>query len=287
MDDDNRTLEAIEDLAAHARRSGALIGALTALTYRGWLAARRGDLAAAEADLRTAMEVSVQNEMPMLFVTMAMFLQDAVLERPSLDDVVALVESTRLGADFLSTFTGALLLQTRGRLRLARGEHQGAAADLRACGEVLVPLGGGPPIFFWRSELARALPAVHREEAVALVTEDLTLAEATGLARAHGIALRHAGLVLDGDRGLVCLRESVARLAAPRPGWSMRDRWSSTALRCAGAASAPRRGSRWPPGWSSPTAAARSGSSPGPGRNCGSPGPARAASSAPASTRSP
>ena len=213
MDDDNRTLEAIEDLAAHARRSGALIGTLTALTYRGWLAARRGDLAAAEADLRTAMDVSVQNEMPMLFVTMAMFLQDAVLERPSLDNVVALVESTQLRADFLSTFTGALLLQTRGRLRLARGEHQSAAADLRACGEVLVPLGGGPPIFFWRSELARALPAVHREEAVALVTEDLTLAEATGLARAHGIALRHAGLVLDGDRGLVCLRESVARLA--------------------------------------------------------------------------
>jgi DNA-binding CsgD family transcriptional regulator/tetratricopeptide (TPR) repeat protein len=213
MDDDDRTLEAIEDLAAHARRSGALIGMLTAMTYRGWLAARRGDLVAAEADLRSAMEVSVQNEMPLLFITMAMFLQDVVLERPSLDDAAAFVEAAQLGADFLITLGGAMLRQTRGRLRLARGEHQGAEADLRACGDILVPLGGGPPIFFWRSELALALPAKAREEAVALVTDELRLAAATGLARAHGVALRNAGLVLDGDRGLACLRESVTRLA--------------------------------------------------------------------------
>jgi DNA-binding CsgD family transcriptional regulator len=105
-----------------------------------------------------------------------------------------------------------MLLETRGCLRLARGEHQSAAADLRAGGQILAAVRFGPPAFHWRSELALALPADAREQAVALVTENLTLAEATGLARAHGIALRHAGLVLDGDRGVACLRESVARL---------------------------------------------------------------------------
>jgi len=213
MDANDRAAEAAEDLAAHARRSGALIGTLTAMGYRGWLSARRGDLAAAEADLRTALDVCVQNGMPMLFAGATMFLQDAVLERPSLDDVAAFVESVQLGAEWVATTTGAMLLETRGCLRLARGEYVSAAPDMRACGQTLARLGFGPPAFLWRSELALALPAEAREEAVALVTEELALAEATGLARAHGIALRHAGLVLDGDRGLACLRESVARLA--------------------------------------------------------------------------
>jgi DNA-binding CsgD family transcriptional regulator len=213
MDADDAALAAIEDLAAHARHSGALIGALTAMGYRGWLAARRGDLVAAEADLRLSLDVSVQNGMPMLFAGAAMFLQDAVLERPSLDDVAGLVESIQLQPDFLATVSGAMLLETRGCLRLARGEHQSAAADLRASGQILATVRFGPPAFHWRSELALALPAADREEAVALVTENLRLAKAPGLARAHGIALRHAGLVLDGDRGLACLRESVARLA--------------------------------------------------------------------------
>jgi DNA-binding CsgD family transcriptional regulator len=213
MDANDRAAEVAEDLAAHARRSGALIGTLTAMGYRGWLSARRGDLAAAEADLRTALDVCVQNGMPMLFAGATMFLQDAVLERPSLDDVAAFVESVQLGAEWVATTTGAMLLETRGCLRLARGEYVSAAPDMRACGQTLARLGFGPPAFLWRSELALALPAEAREEAVVLVTEELALAEAAGLARAHGIALRHAGLVLDGDRGLACLRESVARLA--------------------------------------------------------------------------
>jgi DNA-binding CsgD family transcriptional regulator len=213
MDADDRALEVIEDLAAAARRCGALIGTLTAMGYRGWLSARRGDLPAAEADLRTGLDVSVANGMPLLFAGAALYLMDAMLERPSLDDVAALVESAEFPPDFLATVSGAMLLETRGRLRLARGEHEAAAADLRACGQTMAPLRFGPPAFLWRSELALALPAGAREEAVALVTEDLALAAATGLPRAHGITLRHAGLVLDGDRGLACLRESVARLA--------------------------------------------------------------------------
>ena len=106
-----------------------------------------------------------------------------------------------------------MLLEARGRLRLVRGDQQGAVADLRASGQTLAALRMGPPAFLWRSELALALPADAREEALALVTEEIALAAATGLARAHGVALRNAGLVMEGDRGLACLRESVARLA--------------------------------------------------------------------------
>ncbi len=213
MDADDRALEVIEELTWYARRSGSLIGTVTAMGYRGWVAARRGDLVAAEADLRTGLDVSVENGMPLLFAGVALSLLDAILERPSLDDVAALVESAELEPSFLTTVSGAMLLEARGRLRLVRGDQQGAVADLRASGQTLAALRMGPPAFLWRSELALALPADAREEALALVTEEIALAAATGLARAHGVALRSAGLVMEGDRGLACLRESVARLA--------------------------------------------------------------------------
>ena len=99
---DARALDVVEELAAQARRCGAPFGGLTAIAARGWVHARRGELAAAEADLRTAWEVSVQDTMPLLITTGLMWLVDATLERPSLDDVAALMESLELEPVFLA-----------------------------------------------------------------------------------------------------------------------------------------------------------------------------------------
>ena len=85
MDADDRALEVIEELSGYARRSGSLIGTVTAIGYRGWVAARRGDLVSAEADLRTGLDVSVENGMPLLFAGVALSLLDAMLERPCLE----------------------------------------------------------------------------------------------------------------------------------------------------------------------------------------------------------
>ena len=212
LDADNRALEVIEELASRALRVGALIGMLTAMGYRGWISVRRGDLATAEDEMRTCMEVAMQNRMPLLVASGFLFLTDAMLERPSLDDFAAMVEQLELTPDFLATISGGFLLEARGRLRVERGEHVNGIADLRACGRVYAGLGSGPPLSFWRSALALALPADARDEARSLMTEELALAEATGLARAQGIALRAAGLLAEGERGLGYLRESVARL---------------------------------------------------------------------------
>jgi DNA-binding CsgD family transcriptional regulator len=212
LDADDRTLEAIEELASRAQRVGALIGTLTAMGHSGWISVRRGDLATAEAEIRTCMEVAMQNRMPLLVATGFMFLTDAMLERPSLNDYAAMVEQLELTPDFLATSAGGFLLEGRGRLRVERGEHVNGVADLRGCGQVYTGLGFGPPFSFWRSALALALPAHARDEARSLMTEELALADATGLARAQGIALRAAGLLTGGERGLGYLRESVARL---------------------------------------------------------------------------
>jgi DNA-binding CsgD family transcriptional regulator len=154
----------------------------------------------------------MQHEMPMLFAGSLVFLQDALLERPSLEDVAAFVEAVELDPIFLATTAGAMLLETRGRLRLTRGERRRAAGDLRAAAETYKALRYGPTYSPWRTSLALALPAQERDEALALVDEELRLAAATGLARPQGVALRGAGLVKAGDEGLACLRESVALL---------------------------------------------------------------------------
>jgi ATP/maltotriose-dependent transcriptional regulator MalT len=174
--------------------------------------ARRGELAAAEADLRAPLEMGAQNGMPLIVTTGVMFLEDAIAERASLDDIAALVETIELPPDFLATDGGTMLLGTRARLRLARGDRAGAVADLRAAATTNAALGHGPVYSPWRSALALALPPDAREEALALVDEECLLAARTGLARPQGIALRAAGLLGEGEEGLARLRESVALL---------------------------------------------------------------------------
>ncbi|BEP11788.1 AAA family ATPase [Acidothermaceae bacterium B102] len=214
LDQDERALEACDALETMSRRSGSLIGVLTAAGYRGWLHSRRGDLASAEAQLRAGLVYSMQSQMSLLVVTAVAFLSEAMLERSSLDDIVALVESIEITPDFARTGGGALLLTTRGRLRAARGQREQAAADLRAVAEVFGPLGFGPPFTFWRSELAIVLHASEPAEATTLVTDELALAHATGVPWAPAVTLRAAGTLAGGSAGLEQLRRSVELLAA-------------------------------------------------------------------------
>jgi DNA-binding CsgD family transcriptional regulator len=209
-----RALEVSELIDTEARRCGSLTGLMTAVGFRAWVTARRGDLAAAEAELRTALDIVVQAGMPLMFVGGFFFLADAILERPSLDDVAALVESTELDPVFLATWTGGMLLDVRGRLRLAHRDRAAAIADLRACGRTVVALRLGPTVSSWRSALALALPPEERGEAAELVAEELELARASGVVRPQGIALRAAGILDPQDAGLDQLRESMALLEA-------------------------------------------------------------------------
>lgn len=209
----DRALATCEQVAEAGRRDGSLVGLLTGLGYRAWVYARRGDLPSAEVDLKTAIDLAVATEMPMIIVTGFFLLQDAILERPSLDEMAALVEATALDPLFMTTWTGAMLLEVRGRLRLARLDRQGGIEDLRAVGRTAAALRIGPTLSSWRSALALALPAEKRDEAAALIAKELELGRATGLVRPPAIALRAAGILEDGERGIELLRESVTMFA--------------------------------------------------------------------------
>ena len=203
---------ATEDLVVQAGRCGSFTGAATATGVRAWLLARRGDLADAEAELRIVVAMALESEMPIILTSALGFVQDAILERPSLDDVAELLEATRFDPDFLTTWGGAQFLEIRGRQRLARGDHEHAIADLRAAGDTARALRAGPAIWPWRSVLALALPVEERDEARELAAEELSMARRLGLARPIGIALRAAGALEDGRDGFAQLADSVSVL---------------------------------------------------------------------------
>jgi DNA-binding CsgD family transcriptional regulator len=208
----DRALEVTEQIAAEARRSGAFFGTLFAPASRAWINGRKGDLVACEADMRTSLELLLPDAMALDVATALFFLQDAMVERPSLDDLAAMMEPMEVDPVFATTGAGAMFLEARGRQRLRRGERAAALDDLRACAKICAGLGFAPTYSSWRSTLALALPAEERETARELVDEELALAAATGMARPHGVALRAAGLLEGGDDGIELLRRSVATL---------------------------------------------------------------------------
>ncbi len=197
---------------AAARASGAVFGLLTALGYRGWIHARRGDLAASESDLTTVLAFARDAGVLMGITTMSFYLIDVLLERETPSHLVELVEHTELPDDFLRTASGAMLLEARGRLRLLRRDGDGGLDDLRAAGDIISALRFSPTFSAWRSCLALALPPARRDEARALAAEELALAEPIGLARPQAVALRALGVLEASPAGIDLLRQSVALL---------------------------------------------------------------------------
>ena len=208
----DRALEVTAGIEREGRRGGSLLGLLGGPGYRGLIASQRGDLRAAEADLRTVLDLVGQTGMAMWSVSLFMMFLDTLLEREELSDVVAMVEAFTIPPAFMASATGGLLSYSRGRLRVARGDRDGGLEDLRATAGILRPLGIGPNYIAWRSALALALPAAERDAALALADEELALARATGLPRGLGLALRGRALLEPGAGGVALLEESVVVL---------------------------------------------------------------------------
>jgi DNA-binding CsgD family transcriptional regulator len=180
------------------------------LAGRGWLAARRGDLSAAEEDARTALAATELPAPPMYRVMNGGVLVKALVDQGELD---AAEEALALfGSEVESGFvTAAPLRLARGRLRVEQGRTAEGLADFLAVGEGLTrAMVTSPSYLPWRSEAALAQLALgDREAAGRLAAEELALAQAFGAPRALGVAKRAAGLVAGGDRGVALLREAI------------------------------------------------------------------------------
>jgi DNA-binding CsgD family transcriptional regulator len=205
----------LDDAVARARATGDAALFSGALAYRGWLALRRGDLSAAEADSRTALEAASLPAPGMYRARNVAVLVETLVERGDLDEAERILEPLAAAMERDTTIAAQLRL-SRGRLRVAQRQPADGLADFRAAGDTARRAGFVcPSCLPWRSEAALALVALgSREEAVPLAEEELALAREFGASRALGAALTAAGLVAEGTRAESLLAEAVSTLEA-------------------------------------------------------------------------
>lgn len=207
---------AVADVLPEARRRGSVLGFAAGSVYRVWIDASRGHIDQAASHLRAALDLSLEHNLQFAFHTAFLAGVDVLLERPDFDDARALAESIQLEPAFAESISGAWVIGTRGRLRGLRGERKAAIADLRSAGETFSKLRLRNPIMApWRSPLALLLPRNLAGEARALVASEMADARDLGLARCEGTALRAAGLLEGGQRGIELLDESLRVLDHP------------------------------------------------------------------------
>src|SRR3984957_11905043 len=209
--------QALADAAvaeAQASANGMVLPAV--LAQRAWLAFRRGDLTAAEADARALLEAPGPSAPPLLRNRAITVLVDVLVERGDLDHAERTLKP--LGVDLPGTSQTAVILRhARGRLRFAQRRFGEALGDLRAAGEIATAgLALSPCYLSWRSEAALAALAFGEPDtARRLSGEELELARGFGAPRAFGVALRADGLVAGGQRGQGLLREAMEVPACP------------------------------------------------------------------------
>jgi hypothetical protein len=108
--------------------------------FNVWLETRAGNLIAAEAELRAALELAREHDLPLPAAAALWHGSDALVERLELADIAAHAAALYLSPGLAPTFIGAITGELRGRLRLLEGSTAGAIDDLRECGAIFESL---------------------------------------------------------------------------------------------------------------------------------------------------
>ena len=201
-------------MLADAQARGSVVGFQFAAGRQGVIALRLGALVEAEASTRAAFELATDHNLALSLPIHAASLGLTLLERGQLKQALAIVDAVTLSSSIIeSHYSGTILLEARGRIRLAGGHREQAIADLRQCGQFADRAQLHNPNFLpWRSSLALALVSQDPQEAGELAQEELDLARHVGAPRGIGIALRVCGLLAEKKEGIKLLEQSVAVL---------------------------------------------------------------------------
>nr|WP_246324494.1 AAA family ATPase [Petropleomorpha daqingensis] len=196
---------------------------------RGWLIAlahgsfmraiayvHAGRVREAETDARLSWEYKLHSS-PLPALMWSVFpLVDALteLDDPTGADAV-LVRTGLLGDPPAGALAGAVLLESRARLRLTQGRPAEAHADAAQAGRRWAELGfAHPALAAWRVVDAEALVALgDRAGARRLAVEHLELAARVGLPEPRGAGLRALARAADRDEAVGLLQQAVAVLA--------------------------------------------------------------------------
>jgi DNA-binding NarL/FixJ family response regulator len=204
---------ALDQAVERARRRGSAPGFAFASGWRCWLLSREGALADAEADGRSCAELSLSQGWIVVVPLVLGYLIDVLLDRGDVADAARFLERSGM-ADRMDEQDLAFhpLVHARARLRAAQGDLGGARDDLAGLVRHRARWNTYPtlvPSVLVAPELVTA----ERDEARALADRMLREARGWGTPRAIGMALRAAGLLENGARGLELLEEAAEVLA--------------------------------------------------------------------------
>jgi DNA-binding CsgD family transcriptional regulator len=198
----------VERVMDEARSRGLVHRHGVMLSMRGWIALERGELAAADEDLREALDLGREIDVPP--VSLAVMLALVVAERGEPAAAGEIVDEFGASGQLPEHQVMSLVLHFRARVRLAQGRDDDALADALEVGRRYEAFGLRRAVPPWRS-LAAVLLAGRgeQERALGLAEEELALAERWDTPVARGLALRGLGLV---KADLVLLRAAVDEL---------------------------------------------------------------------------
>jgi DNA-binding CsgD family transcriptional regulator len=201
---------------AQARRRGDILNVAFMLMWRGLCQTDRGDLRAAIADLREAIDLSVAHGMLVSWPYNIGFLAHALMEQGEADEAARVIDQGDFPEQLpLEQFHLVYVRLYRSRLRIETGSPERGVEELLKVGETvrLVPF-DNPSCVPWRRWAAQGLRLLDRkDEARALADEELALARRWGDPIAIGASLRVLGLVEGGTAGIRLLQEAVEMLA--------------------------------------------------------------------------
>ncbi len=194
-----------------AQRRGSLSGYAILSTFRGVVAHRRGDLAAAEADLRAAIDSIPTDAWHRIDATANLL--DVLTDNGRLNESQAILAANDWTGALPDNRATNVLLASRSRLRHAQGDHRRALDDAlqarrRTAHGALVDINwdGWSRIALLHHALRE--PEAARREAA----EFVALARRWDTPAAIGQALCTSGLVEGGSRGLSLLDDAVEHL---------------------------------------------------------------------------
>jgi DNA-binding CsgD family transcriptional regulator len=212
MADLDEVLTVYEDALAEAHRHGSTLAFGAVKVFRAFALRWRGDLGEVEAEAREALAAGeVWGATARFARHAAAFLADSLMEQGRLDEAAAVLAGAWPGEAPPGSTRLLFLGDSARRLRLLRGDLAGGLEEMLEAGRLFEEVGSRNPAFIaWRSPAALALLQLgRRDEAGPLAEEEVVLARTWGAPRALGAALRAAGLVEGGERGLELLVEAV------------------------------------------------------------------------------
>jgi DNA-binding CsgD family transcriptional regulator len=206
----------LEQMLADARARASIPAVAFVTCYRGRCSMRRGAVAQAEADARTALELLTSHDIRLGPRIALSLLIEALVEGGEVAGAERALSSSDVGGEIPPGLDTNYLLRARGLLHLAQANASQGLDDLTEFGRRDQLWGLANPLASrWRSHAALALAAMgDSERAGRMASDDLERALRWGAASGIGIALRAVALVEGGEASVDRLREAVSVLEA-------------------------------------------------------------------------